>query len=464
MTPAMERYFELKKDYPDSILFFRMGDFYEMFSDDARLAAQVLDLTLTSRQKNALGKPDVENNPMCGVPFHAADVYIGRLTAKGYKVAICEQMALPGEVSGVLPRDVVRVITPGTITDTTQLEDKKNNFLCAAYGEGSAIGVAFADISTGELFLVTLPSWQRLLDELARYAPAEIILSRSLYEIDGLRDEIALRFQTRLDPAPKEPDWALSQDLILKQFNVETLDELSLPQDNHVVKTLGILLDYLTETQKTFLAHIRHIRHYAADEYMEIDAGSRFNLELTSSMRMSTKKGSLLWVLDKTKTAMGGRMLKSFLEKPLTSCTKIQKRLYAVEALVKASALRFDLMGALGEIQDLERLIGRIVCKSATPRELLALKRSLLVLPDIELLLARIDSPLISELCAQLDTLGDVLDLLETSISDDAPNTLREGDIIKTGYDADVDIDRDMKQNGHNAVTHMEETERERTL
>ena len=230
-----------------------------------------------------------------------------------------------------------------------------------------------------------------------------------------------------------------------------------------MVKTLGILIDYLTETQKTFLAHIRHIRHYAADEYMEIDANSRYNLELTSSMRMSAKKGSLLWVLDKTKTAMGGRMLKSFLEKPLTSCTKIQKRLYAVESLVKNGELRFDLMGALGEIQDLERLIGRIVCKSATPRELLALKRSLLVLPEIELLLARIDSPLISELCLQLDTLGDVLELLEASISEDAPNTLREGDIIKTGYDADVDIDRDMKQNGHNAVTRMEETERERT-
>ncbi|MBE7035006.1 MAG: DNA mismatch repair protein MutS [Ruminococcaceae bacterium] len=463
MTPAMERYFELKKEYPDSILFFRMGDFYEMFDSDARLVAEELDLTLTSRQKNEQKKPDVENNPMCGVPFHAADVYIGRLTAKGYKVAICEQMAMPGEVTGVLPRDVVRVITPGTITDTNQLEEKSNNFLCAAYCDGGVYGAAFADISTGELFLVTLPSWRKLLDELARYSPAEMIFSAMVYENEQLRDEIALRFHTRLDKAKQEPTWEHSKELILMQFGAESLAELSLSEDSYVVNTLGLLLDYLAETQKTFLTHIRQVRHYAAEDYMEIDANSRRNLELTSSMRLGGKKGSLLWILDKTKTAMGGRMLKSFLEKPLTSCTKIQKRLFAVETLVKQPEWRQDLLSALGEIQDLERLIGRIVCKTATPRELIALKRSLLVLPEVELLLARMDSPLITELCGQLDTLGDILDLLEESIRDDAPNMLREGGIIKDGFDAAVDTDRDLQQNGHNAVTRMEEAERERT-
>ncbi len=463
MTPAMERYYELKKEYPDAILFFRMGDFYEMFSEDARTASEVLDLALTSRQKNEAGRPDVENNPMCGVPFHAADTYIGRLTAKGFKVAICEQMALPGEVKGVLPRDVIRVITPGTITDTAQLEEKSNNFLCAVYEDSGRFGVSFADISTGELFLVTLPSWQKLLDELARYKPAEIICSGPVYENELLRAEIDLRFNARMDQAAFEPEWEHSWDLITKQFNVDTPVALGLPEDTCVINTLGLLIEYLTATQKTFLKHIRAVRHYSAEDYMELDANTRRNLELTETMRLGNKKGSLLWVLDKTKTAMGGRMLKSFLEKPLVNCTKIQKRLYAVDTLLKNAELRMDLMAALYEIQDLERLIGRIVCKSATPRELVAFKRSLLVLPEVELLLARLDSPLINELSESLDTMGDLLDLLEAAIRDDAPNITREGGIIKEGYDEEVDTNRDLKDNGHEAVTRMEAAERERT-
>ncbi len=463
MTPAMERYYELKKEYTDAILFFRMGDFYEMFSDDARIASLVLDLTLTSRQKNEAGRPDVENNPMCGVPFHAADTYIGRLTAKGYKVAICEQMALPGEVKGVLPRDVIRVITPGTITDTAQLEEKQNNFLCAIYGEQGLFGVAFSDISTGELFLVTLSSWQKLLDELARYKPAEIICSSFIYENEDFRNEIALRFNTRLDKAKHDPNWAHSKDLILKQFVANSLSDLSLSEDACVVNTLGLLIDYLTATQKTFLNHIRTIRHYNTEDYMEIDANTRRNLELTETMRLGSKKGSLLWVLDKTKTAMGGRMLKSFLEKPLVNCTKIQNRLYAVDTLLKNAELRLDLMAALSNIQDLERLIGRIVCKSATPRELVAFKRSLMMLPEVELMLSRLDVPLFCELTQQIDTMGDLLDLLEASILDDAPHFARDGGIIKNGYDEEVDVNRDLKDNGHEAVTRMECVERERT-
>lgn len=463
MTPAMERYYELKKEYPDSILFFRMGDFYEMFADDARLASEILSLALTSRQKNEDGRPDVENSPMCGVPFHAADTYIGRLTAKGYKVAICEQMALPGEVKGVLPRDVIRVITPGTITDTAQLDEKRNNFLCAIYAEPTRCGVAFADISTGELFLVTLPSRQKLLDELARYTPAEIICSADIYENDALREEIAERFNVRPDKAAHEPEWEHSKDLVLRQFSVASLADLALPDDSCLVNTLGLLIDYLTATQKTFLKHIRSIYHYAAEDYMELDANTRYHLELTEPLRSGSKKSTLLWVLDKTKTAMGGRMLKSFLEKPLVNCTKIQKRLFAVDALLKNTELRQDLMAALGDIQDLERLIGRIVCKSATPRELLALKRSLLVLPDIELLLAQLDVPLINELSMELDTMGDLLDLLEDAIDDNAPNLAREGGIIKDGYDEEVDENRSLKDNGHEAVAKMEADERERT-
>ncbi len=463
MTPAMERYFELKKEYPDSILFFRMGDFYEMFAEDARVASKVLDLALTSRTKNEEKKPDIENNPMCGVPFHAADVYIGRLTARGYKVAICEQLADPKEVKGVLPRDVVRVITPGTITDAAQLDDKTNNFLCAAYQDESGFGAAFADVTTGELFLVTLPSWQKLVDELARYLPAEIIFSKQLYSHEAFMADVRLRFSVRMDPVDMDPDWAHSKSLILKQFGVSSLSDLSLSEDSRVVNTLGMLLNYLTQTQKTFLSHIRSVKHYAADEYMELDANTRRNLELTTTMRRGEKRGSLLWVLDRTKTSMGGRMLKSCLEKPLTNCTKIQKRLFAVEALLKNAETRNDLMENLGKIQDLERLIGRAVCKTASPQDLVAIKRSLLVLPELELTLAKMDAPLLRELCMQLDTMGDLLDLLEASIKDDAPPTARDGDIIKPGYDEEVDADRNLKYHGHEAVKQMELAERERT-
>ena len=463
MTPAMIRYYELKKEYPDAILFFRMGDFYEMFGEDSRIASKVLDLALTSRTKNEEGKPDVDNNPMCGVPYHAADTYIGRLTDRGYKVAICEQMADPGEVKGVLPRDVVRVVTPGTVTDTAHLDEKNNNFLCAAYADSSGFGAAFADVTTGELFLVTLPSWQKLVDELARYNPAEMIFSASLYTNEAFMADIRLRFTVRMDQSSHDPSWEHSHDLILQQFKVSSLETLSLPEDSCAINTLGLLLDYLTQTQKTFLSHIRQINFYASSDYMELDANSRRNLELTKTMRRDEKRGSLLWVLDKTKTSMGARMLRSFIEKPLTSCTKIQKRLQAVDVLVKNAELRQDLMDILNTIQDLERLIGRAVCKSATPQDLLAIKRSLLALPDIELMLSKLEAPLFFELSMELDTMGDFLELLEAAISDDAPATVRDIGIIKDGYNEEIDIDRNLQENGQDAVRKMEAAEREAT-
>ncbi len=463
MTPAMERYFELKTEYPDSILFFRMGDFYEMFSEDARVAAKVLDLTLTSRQKNDEGRPDVENNPMCGVPFHAADVYIGRLTARGYKVAICEQMADPSEVKGILPRDVVRVVTPGTITDAAQLDEKTNNFLCGAYGDAAGFGVAFSDVTTGELFLCTLPSHKKLIDELARYNPAEIILSQSLFENKDFMKELSLKFLARVEQAKIEPELAFSYGLIEKQFGSKSLSALGLPDDSRAVNTLGLLLDYLASTQKTFLQHIRTVNFYGTEDFMELDAGTRRNLELTETLRRGEKKGSLLWVLDKTKTSMGGRMLRSFLEKPLTNCTAIGKRHFAVENLVKQSEIRNDLMTALSGIQDLERLIGRMVCKSATPGDLGAMRSSLLALPEVELLMARLDDPLFSQMTLEFDPMGDLLDLLEEAICDNPGASARDGDIIRPGYDAEIDADRELKDHGHDAVRKMEAEEREKT-
>ncbi|MBE7022555.1 MAG: DNA mismatch repair protein MutS, partial [Ruminococcaceae bacterium] len=463
MTPAMERYYELKNEYPDCILFFRMGDFYEMFDEDARTVAPILELALTSRQKGKDGKPDTANNPMCGVPFHAADLYIGRLTSKGHKVAICEQMAEPGEVKGVLPRDVIRVITPGTVTDTAQLDEKSNNFLCTAYRYQNSIGAAFADVSTGELFLVTLSSRQKLMDELARYKPVELILSGALYQEDTLAEDIRNRFMCRVEQAKQEPEWGHSRELILAQFSVPSPAALSIPEDTCAINTLGLLLDYLKNTQKTFLKHLRSVTYYAQDDFMELDVNTRRNLELTETLRHGSKRGSLLWVLDHTKTAMGARMLKSFLEKPLTNCTKIQNRLSAVQTLLNHTEQRFDLRGALAEVQDLERIMAHIACKSVTPRELISLKHSLMALPDIELTLARFDAPLLRELTQKLDPLGDILDLLEAAISDNAPNQLRDGDIIKSGYDAEVDENRSLKENGQAAVTAMEQAEREAT-
>jgi len=459
MTPMMKQYLAIKEDYKDTILFFRLGDFYEMFLDDALIASAELGITLTSRSKGT----EKDKNPMCGVPYHAAESYISKLVSKGYKVAICEQMEDPKSVKGIVKRDVVKVVTPGTLTDTNALDDKSNNYLCAIYRSDTNYGVAFADITTGDFFVTESRDSTKLINELARYSPSEIILNAVAYSNASLVGEIKNRFACLCEQSKLEPQWEHSAELILDCADKESLSELNMPEDLHTVNAAGELLTYLEQTQKAVLINLKPIKYYSCDEYMDIDIFTRRNLELTETMRTASKKGTLLSVLDKTKTSMGGRMLKSFLEKPLTNCTKIQKRLFAVEALVKHTELRQDLMNALDGVQDLERLIGRVVCKSATPKELVSLKRSLLELPAIELSMAQLDTPLIRELTMLFDVLGDVLDLLDASILDEAPNIARDGGIIKPGYDEEVDVNRDLKQNGRAAVTKMELDEREKT-
>ncbi len=459
MTPMMKQYLDVKKNYPDAILFFRMGDFFEMFLDDAVTASRELGLTLTSRDRSENG----EKNPMCGVPHHAADSYIAKLVARGYKVAICEQLEDPATAKGIVKRDVIRVVTPGTVTDDKLLDDKANNFLCSVAKVDEVFGIAFIDISTGELFVTSLTESAQLINEIARYMPAEIIVSKTVAEQAVLIKEIRNRFSCLVEPAGQEPDYENAKETIASQLNSEIVEKSGLPKESYITLSLGILFFYLEETQKMALNHIRHVNYYCPGDYMDIDIFTRRNLELTETMRSKNKKGSLLWVLDKTCTAMGGRMLRSFIEKPLVNCSMIQKRLYAVEELVKKTQLREDLTEQLKGIHDLERLIGRIVCKSANPRDLLSLRQSLAQLPELELKMYQIEAPLLAQRCHKMDTLGDLLDLLEASIDDNAPLTIKDGGILKAGYNAEVDEYRDLMNNGKSAMAKIEADEKERT-
>ena len=462
MTGVMKQYLQVKEKYPDAILFFRMGDFYEMFFDDAVTASRELEIALTSRNKKAEDSP-----PMCGVPHHAVDGYINKMISKGYKIAICEQLEDPSKAKGIVKRDVVRVVTPGTVTDTSVINEKENNFLCAIVKDGEKFGVSFCDITTGEL-LVTECSGsdtQSLINELARYNPSEVILTTGLMEDKTLTEEIIYRFSSMINKAGTEPVWANSKSLILSRFGASSLADIGISEDASVVNAVGMMLSYLDTTQKMILGHIRELNYYSSAEYMEMDVFTRANLELTETLRSKKTRGSLLWVLDKTKTSMGGRMLRSFIEKPLVNCTAILKRLYAVDELIKESSLREEITEKMKAINDLERLLGRVVCRTVNCRELLALAASLRPLPEIELLLYKLKSPLLSELIKMFDTLSDVSELLENSLTDkeEVPITIKDGNILKDGYDKEVDELRSLHQDSKAVLNEMELREKEAT-
>ena len=459
MTPMMQQYLEVKKNYPDTILFFRMGDFYEMFLDDAITASRELGLTLTSRDRSEKG----EKTPMCGVPHHSADSYIAKLVSKGYKVAICEQLEDPAQAKGIVKRDVIKIVTPGTVTDDKLLDDKTNNFLASLASVDSSFGATFVDITTGELFVTSLSDTNQVINELARYSPSEIIVSDSVFQNPALIGEIKNRFNCLVEQAKVEPDFDSARENVLIKLSKESMQDSGLPEEGHILLSLGILLDYLDETQKMTMGHLKGASYYCPGDYMDIDIFTRRNLELTETMRVKTKKGSLLWVLDKTETSMGGRLLRSFVEKPLVNCAMIQKRLFSVEELVKKQTIRDDLKELLKGINDLERLIGRIVCKSANPRDLISLRQSLLPLPELEMKLYQLESPLLAEQCRKIDCMGDIATLLDEAISDDAPITLKDGGIIKKGYDEAVDEYRDLMLNGKGAIAKIEAEEKEKT-
>ncbi len=466
LTPMMKQYLEIKKDNPDSILFFRLGDFYEMFDDDARLASRELDLTLTSRDHGKHQKPAEEQIPMCGIPYHASEAYIARLIAKGYKVAICEQMEDPAAAKGLVKRDIIRVVTPGTVIDAACLDDKSSNFLCGIYMDSRAAGVAFCDISTGKAHLTAFTGKDRLehvVNELGRFSPVEAILNDGAYAEKGLTDALAETFSCRVENGGERRFLlAEAEKNIRKQFGEEALGRLPAGTPAAAM-ALGGLLNYLYETQKTDLSHINDLDYYEQGRFMELDLAARRNLELTETLRAKEKKGSLLWVLDKTKTPMGARCLRSFMERPLLSVTAICKRNAAVAALVESTIAREELIAALTGLGDMERLLGRIVYGTAGGRDMASLRAAIEKLPAVRAQLATFSDRRLAELTDQLDTLEDVGGRIAAAICDEPPFSVREGGFIRDGFHQEVDRLRHILKGGKGVIAEMEAREKERT-
>ena len=463
MTPMMKQYLEMKERNPDSILFFRLGDFYEMFNEDARLVSKELDLTLTTRDRN---KPPEERTPMCGVPYHSCDSYIARLIAKGYKVAICEQTEDPATAKGLVDRDIIRVITPGTVIASSMLEEGRNNFLCAVYADSTALGLCLCDISTGEVFATSFPSGEEALphleNELGRFHPAEAVLSDGAWNLEGLTGFLREKLGCLCENGGEGRfRYDVSRTQVEGQFRAG-LD--SLPEgDRAAVQATGGLLSYLYETQMTDLSHIAVFTYYTAGQFMELDLTARQTLELTETMRGKEKKGSLLWVLDKTRTAMGHRLIRGWLERPLLSPVQIARRQQAVNDLVGDIITREELALELREVTDLERLIGRVVYGSAGGRDLAALGTGLGRLPRLRELLEGCPSALLQSLREELDDLPQLRDLLQRALVDEPPFSVREGKFIREGYSEEVDRLRNVIDHGAELLADLEGRTKEQT-
>ena len=466
LTPMMKQYLEIKRDNPDSILFFRLGDFYEMFADDARLASRELDLTLTSRDHGKHQKPAEEQIPMCGIPYHASEAYIARLIAKGYKVAICEQMEDPATAKGLVKRDIIRVVTPGTVIDAACLDDKSSNFLCGIYLDSQAAGVAFCDITTGKAHLTAFTGKERVehvINELGRFSPAEAILSDGAYSEKALTDALTEKFRCRVENGGQRRFLLNEAEKnIRRQFGDEAFARLPAGTPAAAM-ALGGLLHYLYETQKTDLSHINDLDYYEEGRFMELDLTARRNLELTETLRSKEKKGSLLWVLDKTKTPMGARCLRSWLERPLLSVTAICKRKSAVAALVEDTIAREELIAAMTGLGDMERLIGRIVYGTAGGRDMASLRAAIEKLPAVAAQLEQFSTGRLAELRRALDTLDDIGGRIAAAICDEPPFSVREGGFIRDGYDQEVDRLRHILKGGKGVIAEMEAKEKERT-
>ena len=465
MTPMMRQYFEVKRDHPDCILFFRLGDFYEMFADDARTAARELDLVLTTRDKDK-NKPDEEKIPMCGIPFHACDGYIARLVQRGYKVAICEQMEDPATAKGLVKRDVTRIITPGTVTESAMLDERKNNYFACVCGDGQTYALAFCDISTGAFSATAVRGADApaaAASELARFQPAELLLGGEARENPVLCDAAENRIGCYLNYGTDEDfDETRCKELTQLQF-CRSLDALGIADEPFVAVACGALLARLREMQKNDLSHVRELDFYRAEKYMLLNMTTRRNLELTETMRSKERRGTLLWVLDKTKTPMGSRLLRGFLERPLMQPAQITKRYDAVDELCKKTVLREELTLALKDIPDLERATARIVTGSCNCRDMLALAAGAAQLPRIRQLLSGAGASLLQTVNEHLDDLQDLQTLIDSAIREDAPLTVREGGIIKPGYNAEVDRLNEIQNGGAGLMMEMEMREKERT-
>jgi DNA mismatch repair protein MutS len=464
LSPMMQNYLSTKEQYNDCILFYRIGDFYEMFYDDAILASRELEITLTSK---ACGTD--EKAPMCGVPHHAVDIYVSRLIAKGYKVAIGEQVEDPKLAKGLVKREVTRVVTPGTVIETNMLEEKKNNYIMGIVKKGLYYGVAICDISTGDFYgtQIKLPenNFEKLLDEYARYTPAELVvndaMAASVKELEIMKDRNNTFVTVRNDSIFSE-----DTEKLLELYTIE--DNFGKPKENldreiFTVQAINGLLNYFSETQKVKLEHINKIKLYEVQKYMALDINARRSLELTERMRDKSKRGTLIWVLDKTSTSMGGRLLRRWINDPLLDVNEINNRLSAVNELKENVMLRGDISDSLNKVYDIERLAGKISYGNANARDLISLKNSLSHLPELKSLLKMTEAPLLKALYENLDELQDIYKLIDDAIVEDPPITIKEGGIIKQGFSADIDEYKEASTNGKKWIIDLEARERELT-
>ena len=458
-TPMMQHYLKTHEEYKDCILFYRLGDFYEMFFDDAKVVSKELELTLTGKSCGA-----EERAPMCGIPYHAAETYLTRLVKKGYKVAICEQVEDPKLAKGMVKREVTRVVTPGTTLNAQALDETKNNYImCIAY-IGDHYGISSADITTGDYYVTEVDSERKLLDEVNKYQPTEIICNEAFYisgiDIDDMKNRMGIVIYS-LDA------WYFSDEtaqMTLKEhFKVRDLEGLGLADYDSGVIAAGALLKYLYETQKTTLSNLVAIHPYTTGKFMIIDSSTRRNLELVETLREKQKRGSLLWVLDKTRTAMGARTLRSFVEQPLIERAEIEERYDAIDEFNTNAITREEIREYLNPVYDLERLITRVTYQTANPRDLIAFRNSIHMLPPIKTLMSDFHSPLLKRLYEQLDTLDELYELIERSIAEEPPLTLHDGGILKEGYNEEVDRLRKAKTDGKSWLADLEAKEREKT-
>ena len=459
LTPMMKQYMETKSQYQDCILFYRLGDFYEMFFEDALTASRELEITLTGKNCG-----QEEKAPMCGVPYHAVEGYLNRLVAKGYKVAICEQVEDPKTTKGIVKREVVRIVTPGTNLDTQALDETKNNYIMCIVYIADRYGVSVADISTGDYFVTEIPDSAKLLDEIYRFSPSEIICNEAFYmsgvDMDGMKDRLGITIYSL-------ESWYFDDEVcrkkLLEHFEVSSFAGLGLADYDCGIISAGALLQYLLETQKNSLSNLTHITPYAAGKFMMIDSSTRRNLELCETLREKQKRGSLLWVLDKTKTAMGARTLRKYVEQPLIDKTEIIRRLDAVQELKEQAISREEIREYLSPVYDLERLITKIAYGSANPRDLTAFRSSLEMLPALLYILQEMKAELLKDLAFDLDPLEDLCILVKKAIREDPPIAMKEGNIINDGYNEEVDKLRRAKSDGKDWLAKLENDEREKT-
>lgn len=459
LTPMMQQYMETKKQYQDCILFYRLGDFYEMFFDDALTASKELEITLTGK---ACGLE--ERAPMCGIPYHAVEGYLTKLVSRGYKVAICEQLEDPKLAKGLVKRDVIRIVTPGTNLNVQSLEASKNNFLMCITYMPAKIGISVADVTTGDYYLTEVEDLKKLNDEIMKYEPSEIICNEAFlvsgFDVENLKAKYHISVNA-LEPHVFDDDGC--KRVLLRHFKVNTLIGLGIEEFPVGMIAAGALLQYLYETQKTDLAHFTHIYPYLTNKYMLLDSATRRNLELTETLRDKQKRGSLLWVLDKTKTAMGGRLLRSMLEQPLIDKEEMERRLDAIEELNKDSVSRDELREYLNPIYDLERLLSKVTYKTANPRDFIAFRNSLEMLPAIKTVLKSFTKEELASVENDIDGLQDIYELIKEAIEEEPPISIREGGMIKDGFDETIDMLRSAKRDGKQWLAQLEEQDRERT-